>query len=159
MRASLRANLEARRALAEAQAEGNLGLRSGVIAHLDAIEARVAGATTVSELRTGIQSERNSAQGRASIAVLAALGGLDAQTLVVIDAHVRAAATAAEFWHHLDGSASTGATLVARSEYRAALRTAVNAWIASLPAASAAQVNADAAFRLFLALGGGASIP
>jgi len=158
MRASLRANLEARRALAEAQAEGNLGLRAGVIAHLDAIEARIAGATTVGELRSGIQAERASAQGRVSIAVLAALGGLDAQTLVVIDAHVRAAATAAEFWQHLDGSASTGATLVARTEYRAALRTAVDAWIASLPAASAAQVDADAAFRLFLALGGGASI-
>jgi hypothetical protein len=158
IRASFVANVEARRALAEAEAggQGSLGLRAAALAHLSAVEARISDATTVAELRAGLAAERAQAEGRVAVAVLGELGSLDPAVLLVIDARVRAAAAEAALWSRLEGAATVSATLAAVEAYRTDLSASVATWIDALPASLQGQVSASASVRLFHALGGGA---
>jgi hypothetical protein len=157
-RSAVHANLAFRSALATAQPGGALGLRAAVLAHLSAIRSRVDAAGSLAELRAGLAAERAELEGTVATAVIASLGGLEVDVLGVIDARVRTAAAQAAFWTRLEGATSVEATVSAVAAYRADLEAAVAAWIEALPAETAAAVDAAVAFRLFLALGGGASI-
>ncbi len=156
VRSAFLANIELRTALAESRTDASAGLRAAALAHLEAARGRIASATTLAELRSALAAERSGLEGRVSASVLGALGGTDLDLLGLVDARVRTAVAQAAFWTRLEGAADAQATVEAATSCRADLEAAVAAWIEALPASI--EVDSAVAFRLFLALGGGAPV-
>jgi hypothetical protein len=158
LRTALLANVELRLMGAEAVASTNLGLRASVLDQLALVQARIEAATSVSGLRSGIQFERAEMEGRVASAVAASLEGIGSELLALIDLRIRAAAAQSAFWTRLEGAANVEATLAAAAAYGMELEAAIQEWREALPQNAQSSVSAAAAFRLFLALGGGAAI-
>ncbi len=157
-RNALRANVRARSA-AIAEAEGAAGgLTDTGIQTLAQVEAAVEGSASAGEMASALADIRAGLVAQITGSLLGNLPGLPGEIVGEVEAQLEAAAETSQLWVVLDGEANAEAQAAAIASWRSDLESEVTAWVDTLPAEEAAEIDLDATIQVFVALGAGASL-
>lgn len=154
---AMRLNVHTRARLAGDVESDPVELRGATLQALGELEADIEAATSVQALRQASANYRAEVEADVRSAVLGALDGLSLDLLATIEAELEGVVATARLWTALESSATAEARAEATATWSAEVEAAVDAWIDTLPDDEAAEVDADAVTRLFLAMGAGAS--